>query len=230
MTLDLDTRATGGYPADLRGAAGVKIVKTGLRADLSLELRDVQKLPSAPTGGLVPVQDPMTGLVQALDLASLPTAQPGDGTVGNVKLAASPAQTIKGNTTNAVAQPQDVSLSTLAAPGNPIGDALAARVRATHTAAPDANYQALVTDVQIGFATLTASRTVTLPDVDVYPLGQALFIADESGQCSSTRPIIITVGSGTGDTIAGQPALQLTDAYQGIGLRRGAANVWIISR
>jgi hypothetical protein len=99
-----------------------------------------------------------------------------------------------------------------------------------HKAAPDADYQALVTDTQIGFAVLSAPRTVFLPDVDAYPLGQVLFIADESGQCSVDRPITISVTAGTGDTIAGQQAIQITDAYQGIGLRRGAANVWIIAR
>lgn len=102
--------------------------------------------------------------------------------------------------------------------------------RASHTAAPDASYQALISDVQIGFAVLTAPRTVTLPDVDAYPAGQVLFIADESGNCAFDRPITIMVGTGTGDTIAGQPAIQITDAYQGLGFRRGAANVWIIAR
>lgn len=107
---------------------------------------------------------------------------------------------------------------------------IATKASIGHTAAPDANYQALVTDTQIGFATLTASRTVTLPDVDTYPLGQVLFIADESGQCAVGREITIAVGVGTGDTIAGLTAIQIADAFNGIGLRRGAANVWIIAR
>lgn len=109
-------------------------------------------------------------------------------------------------------------------------DEVATKASIGHTAAPDANYQALVTDVQIGFAVLSASRTVTLPDVDLYPMGQVLFIADESGQCSVDRPIIITVGAGTNDTIAGNTSEQLSNAYQGLGFRRGAANVWIIAR
>lgn len=107
---------------------------------------------------------------------------------------------------------------------------LDAKASRGHTQAPDANYLALVTDTQIGFAVLTAPRTVVLPDVDLYPLGQVLFIADESGQCSPDRPILIVVGAGSNDTIAGQGGIQLTDPYQGIGLRRGAANIWIIAR
>lgn len=99
-----------------------------------------------------------------------------------------------------------------------------------HTPAPDADYQALSTDVQIGFLALSAPRTVYLPDVDTYPLGQVLFIADESGACSPDRPITISTGPGTNDTIAGQTGVLMTDPYQGIGFRRGAANVWIIAR
>lgn len=118
--------------------------------------------------------------------------------------------------------------------GDPVaktaGERFDAKASIGHTAAPDANYLALVTDTQIGFATLTAPRTVVLPDVDLYPLGQVLFIADESGQCSPDRPILIVVGAGSNDTIAGQGGIQLTDPYQGIGLRRGAANIWIIAR
>lgn len=99
-----------------------------------------------------------------------------------------------------------------------------------HTSAPDADYQVALTDVQIGFPALTSPRTVYLPDVDAYPPGQVLFIADESGLCSPDRPITIAVGANTNDTIAGQPGLLLTEPYQGLGFRRGAANLWIIAR
>ena len=99
-----------------------------------------------------------------------------------------------------------------------------------HTAAPDADYYVSLSDTQVGFANLSAPRTVYLPDVDAYQLGQVLFIADESGQCSVSKIITIVPTPGSGDSIAGQPAIQITDAYQGISLRRGAANVWIIAR
>lgn len=99
-----------------------------------------------------------------------------------------------------------------------------------HVSVADADYQVLVTDTQIGFTLLTLPRTIFLPDVDLYPMGQLLFVADETGQCSPERAITISVGSGTSDTIAGQTAIQITDAYQGIGFRRGAANVWIVAR
>jgi hypothetical protein len=99
-----------------------------------------------------------------------------------------------------------------------------------HTPVVDVDYTIKIWDVQVGFMALSASRTAILPDVDSYPIGQVLFIADESGQCSADRPITIAAGAGTGDTIAGQTAILLTDAYQGLGFRRGASNVWIIAR
>lgn len=107
---------------------------------------------------------------------------------------------------------------------------LASKATIGHTAAPDADYTALVTDVQIGFAVLSAARTVTLPDVDSFPVGQTLFIADESGSCSDTRRITIKVGAGTSDLIGGQDKIDLGDPYIGVSLRRGAANVWLVAR
>ncbi|UMY16673.1 hypothetical protein MMB17_18600 [Methylobacterium organophilum] len=98
-----------------------------------------------------------------------------------------------------------------------------------HTTVQDADYQCLPSDVQVGIATLTAGRTISLPDVDSYPMGQTLFIADESGACSETRPITVQAGAGTGDSIAGQASLQITNPYQGLGFRRGAANLWILA-
>ena len=99
-----------------------------------------------------------------------------------------------------------------------------------HTAVSDANYQALQSDVQVGMVTLTAPRTVYLPDVDSFPLGQDLVIADESGACSDTLTITIQPGSGTGDIIGGPEGattIVLFSPYQAVRFRRGAANLWI---
>ncbi len=103
-------------------------------------------------------------------------------------------------------------------------------MRAGHTPGIDTDYQIKVSDAHVGFVTLITPRTAPRPDADSYPLGQVLFIADGSGQCSTTRPITIAVGVGSGDSIAGASAIQLSDAYLDIGFRRGAANVWIIAR
>ncbi|GJE27937.1 hypothetical protein [Methylobacterium organophilum] len=104
-----------------------------------------------------------------------------------------------------------------------IPDAIEGCAAIHHTSVSDLDYHCLSTDVQVGLVSLTAPRTVFLPAR--YPLGQVLFIADESGACSETLPI--TIQAGTGDSIAGQASVQITNPYQGLGFRRGAANLWI---
>lgn len=99
-----------------------------------------------------------------------------------------------------------------------------------HTPVPDANYQCLQNDVQVGMIALTAPRTISLPDVDSFPLGHDLLIADESGACSDALTITIQPGSGTGDIIGGPEGattIVLFSPYQAVRLRRGAANLWI---
>ncbi|SFG64767.1 hypothetical protein [Methylobacterium gossipiicola] len=111
-------------------------------------------------------------------------------------------------------------------PGLPT--ALSGKASLGHTAAPDADYQALVTDVQIGFPVLTAARTVYFPDVDTYPLGQDFVVADESMQCSPDRPIIMAPGPGTNDQIGDGTPIAITAPNQGLRFRRGRANLWIL--
>ena len=92
------------------------------------------------------------------------------------------------------------------------------------------NYQILATDVQVGVIALTAPRVLSLPDVDSFPLGQDLVIADESGACSETLSITIQPGSGTDDVIGGPDGpttILLSSPYQAVRFRRGAANLWI---
>lgn len=104
-----------------------------------------------------------------------------------------------------------------------------------HTSVFDRDYTAATSDVQVGFRTLTGPRIVTLPDVDAFPLGQDLVIADESGACSETLTIKIRPGANTGDTIGGAepdqgtsiPTIVLSSPYQAVRFRRGAANLWI---
>ncbi|MDR7037408.1 putative regulator of Ras-like GTPase activity (Roadblock/LC7/MglB family) [Methylobacterium sp. BE186] len=104
----------GTYPADQRDGAGIHVDKLGLTTRARLEYRALQTSESPPSAGLVAVQDAVTGEFQAIDFSNLPTSNPADGGVGNVKLAAAPALTLKGNSTNASAQPQDVPLSEVA--------------------------------------------------------------------------------------------------------------------
>lgn len=110
-----------------------------------------------------------------------------------------------------------------------VGKAVAAAAKLGHTLVSDANYQILATDVQVGVIALTAPRVLSLPDVDSFPLGQDLVIADESGACSDTLTITIQPGPSTGDAIGGaeNSTLILFAPYQAVRFRRGAANLWI---
>lgn len=111
-----------------------------------------------------------------------------------------------------------------------VGEALAAAAQRGHTTVSDADYQCLTTDVQVGIVSLTSARTISLPDVDTFPLGQDLVIADESGACSDTLTITIQPGASTGDIIGGPEGattIVLFSPYQAVRFRRGAANLWI---
>lgn len=104
------------------------------------------------------------------------------------------------------------------------------KVARGHTAIDDRNYQALPSDVQIGMVTLNAGRTIYLPLASAYPLGQVLFIGDESGACSDTRRLTIQVKPGSGDRLAGAAAYTLVNPYQGQAFRRGRGNLWVLAQ
>ncbi|GJE54602.1 hypothetical protein [Methylobacterium thuringiense] len=112
----------------------------------------------------------------------------------------------------------------------PTATHLANRAVASHTAVANTNYTVLASDVHVGFASLTASRVVTLCDVDTYPLGQDLVIGDETGACSDAIRITVQIGGGTGDSIPQQSdgIIVLAYPYASVRLRRGAANIWLI--
>lgn len=116
------------YPADLRAGAGYRIEKVGLTARIVADFSNVPPLPDAPSVGHVLVQSPETGLFGRLDLSKLPTNVPANGSVTDRKLAASAPSSVKGNPTDVLAQPQDISLASLAQPGSPIGDAIVSAV------------------------------------------------------------------------------------------------------
>lgn len=109
-----------------------------------------------------------------------------------------------------------------------ISRAAASSAQRGHTSVSDANYQCLPSDVQVGMVALSASRTIYLPDVDGFPLGQDLLIADESGSCSDDRIITIFPGLDTSDVIGTTDGIiKIFDPYQSVRLRRGASNLWI---
>jgi len=111
MTSGFGGRLDASYPTDVRNGGGIRVDKQGLATRIALDLRQTQRLTTIPAGGLVPVQDPGTGLIGALPVTALPTAQTGDGTQTNTKLATMPARTFKANLLGSTAPPQDVNFT-----------------------------------------------------------------------------------------------------------------------
>ena len=71
----------------------------------------------------------------------------------------------------------------------------------------DTNYTIVGSDTIIGYTSLTASRTVTLPAASTVPVGKQFIVKDESGSCSGS--ITITISG----TIDGATNLVLSTAY-----------------
>lgn len=90
----------------------------------------------------------------------------------------------------------------------------------------DTPYSIKTTDTYVGVASLTAPRTLTLPQASAYPPGQPLYIADESGQCSTDNRIIIAA-SGS-DTIGGQPSDFIANPYGKAALHTNGTNLWTV--
>ncbi|KQP82848.1 hypothetical protein [Methylobacterium sp. Leaf117] len=122
--------------------------------------------------------------------------------------------------------------------GTDIGRALlkaqdAAAVRAalsvaafSRAAVQDTNYAVKVADTYVGLAKLTAPRTITLPAANAYPQGQPLYVADETGDCSTDRSIIVTAAGS--DTIVGQPNQIIASPYGKFAFHSNGTNLWTV--
>jgi hypothetical protein len=85
------------------------------------------------------------------------------------------------------------------------------------TPVADANYTALASDYIIAYTSLTANRTVTLPNSlcsTVLMAGKVLDIVDESGSANTGRTITIDPEGAT--TILGQPTFTLGAPYNSV--------------
>lgn len=101
-------------------------------------------------------------------------------------------------------------------------------VTATSTTALSAtNGTARSSDTYYGIASLSAPCQVTLPAVSSFPRGKPLYVADESGACSST--LTITVFAAGSDTIAGQGSVTITAAYQKLVFHSNGSHLWTVS-
>ncbi|WP_410824791.1 hypothetical protein [Methylobacterium oryzisoli] len=104
-------------------------------------------------------------------------------------------------------------------------------VTASSLVGPDANYLIPVTATHVTVPALTASRAWRLPDVDGYPPGRDLVVADEGDSLSDTIVLNILPLDGSGDTIRGTTdnvvSLRAPGAF--VRFRRGIlSNTWMI--
>jgi hypothetical protein len=80
---------------------------------------------------------------------------------------------------------------------------------AKRTGVADANYNALATDYLIAYTSITAARTVNLPDPATVP-NLILVIKDESGAVTAVNKITLTPAAGN---IDGAASLDIVSAY-----------------
>ena len=88
-----------------------------------------------------------------------------------------------------------------------VGFSSGASVGSARMGVADTDYTATARDGIVGYTTLTASRTVTLPAAASVPAGWKLIIKDEAGNCSPSNTIVIS------GTIDGVSDLILSSAY-----------------
>jgi hypothetical protein len=79
-------------------------------------------------------------------------------------------------------------------------------------------------ETYIGIASLTVSRTATLPLASAYPVGHPLAIVDEGGAVSPT--IALTIAPQGSDKINGAATLALTTAFSGVLLFSDGTSKW----
>ena len=78
----------------------------------------------------------------------------------------------------------------------------------------------------MGIAALTAPRTITLPTANAYSQGQPLYVADETGACSTDKSIIVAAAGS--DTIVGQPNQIIASPYGKFAFHSNGTNLWTV--
>lgn len=77
----------------------------------------------------------------------------------------------------------------------------------------------------LGYTTLTAARTVTLPAASAFNAGQRITIADETGNCSAT--LTLTINRAGSDTINGLTSYVLSNARSSVTLVSDGVSGWL---
>lgn len=103
---------------------------------------------------------------------------------------------------------------------------LAEVITNTRTTVANSGYTVLPTDRLVAYSTLTAARVVTLAAASAYPTGTRLLIADETGNCSTTKTLTLAA-AGT-DTIEGAATTIVNLAYGYIGVESNGVGAWTV--
>jgi hypothetical protein len=93
------------------------------------------------------------------------------------------------------------------------------------TTVSDANYTASSTDYIIAYTSISANRTVALPDALCVP-GRFFVVLDESGDASASKQIVIDPEGGT--HIIGQDTLSLQGPYNSVYVFCGSSAWYIL--
>lgn len=99
-------------------------------------------------------------------------------------------------------------------------------VAGTRTPVPDADYAVRVTDRTVAVSSLSAPRTLKLPQAATYPRGTTLTVVDEAGACAANRSV--TLACAQGDTINGLATFALTTPYGYLAVQTDGASRWTI--
>jgi hypothetical protein len=106
-------------------------------------------------------------------------------------------------------------------------EAWAAWVGATADAVSYVATSSTGSGVYIGVTDLSVARTIPLPPAASFKRGQTVTVADETGNCSDTRRITVSV-SGS-DAIGTQTSFDISSPYLGVSFRSNGANLWTLA-
>ncbi len=96
----------------------------------------------------------------------------------------------------------------------------------TRTSITDSNHAALPSERTLAYIAITAPRSIVLPAASAFPTGTLIRVVDESGSCSATNTITLTVSGA--DTINGRASAIIAGAYACLAAESNGVNAWTI--
>lgn len=91
----------------------------------------------------------------------------------------------------------------------------------------DAAHSVAATDRTIGYTSITATRSVSLPAASSFPVGTPLLVVDHSGSCGPTKMIVVTP-AGSDDINGSANSYSIALAFGWVELESNGSNGWTI--